>query len=146
MREARTEGSEGQRTEEEDRRTKRKDKRTERKDRVTGRKDRRAERKDRRTKKKDKKEPAWRKGLAESQIAEFEGLAKSFAEGRLVKNVLKETKKRVAAAEYYVKVMERTLDRGSTYPRTERDRLKKMLKAKPANATSWAGASTRGSA
>ena len=67
--------------------------------------------------------------MAESQIAEFEGLAKSFAEGRLVKNVLKETKKRVAAAEYYVKVMERTLDRGSTYPRTERDRLKKMLKA-----------------
>ena len=32
------------------------------------------------------------------------------------------------AAEYYVKTMERTLERGSKYPRSERERIKGILK------------------
>eukprot|EP01050_Picozoa_sp_SAG11_P018032 SAG11_NODE_2671_length_3110_cov_3.724012_1_plen_204_part_00 len=60
-------------------------------------------------KKKEVKVPAWRKGLKAGQIAEFEDLAKQFGSGRLSKNTLKQARIAAESAEYYVKVMERTV-------------------------------------
>eukprot|EP01052_Picozoa_sp_SAG31_P008472 SAG31_NODE_429_length_15801_cov_6.878551_11_plen_209_part_00 len=111
--------------------------------------------------KKEKPPPAWRKGLSDGQLIDFEEAAKKFSTGRLMKNTLKDTRamldngaaptsclrhvrspicwsvafhpsltphSRFAAAEYYVKTMERIQERGSKYPRTERERIKGILK------------------
>ena len=43
---------------------------------------------------------------------------------RLLKNSVKEAKQQAANAAYYVKVMERVLERGSKYPAAEKKRLK----------------------
>ena len=53
--------------------------------------------------------------------------AGALATGRLTKNTLKKTRAMVDNAEYYMKTMERVLERGSKYPRQERDRIKGML-------------------
>ena len=42
--------------------------------------------------KKEKPPPAWRKGLVDGQLIEFEEAAKKFSTGRLLKNTLKDTR------------------------------------------------------
>ena len=49
--------------------------------------------------------------------ADFELMAQQFTKGRLMKNTIKDTKAMLANAEYYVRTMERTLERGSKYVR-----------------------------
>merc|ERR1740117_1392858 len=78
--------------------------------------------------KKEKPQPAWRKGLVDGQLIEFEDAAKKFSTGRLMKNTLKDARRKLENAEYYVKTMERIQERGSKYPRAERERVKGILK------------------
>ena len=78
-------------------------------------------------KKPEKPAPEWKKKLKPGQLADFDLIAKQFGSGRLMKNTLKETRGMLRSAEYYVKTMERTLERGSKYPKTEKKRLRSML-------------------
>ena len=55
--------------------------------------------------------------LALVTCTDFELMAQQFTKGRLMKNTIKDTKAMLANAEYYVKTMERTLERGSKYVR-----------------------------
>ena len=78
-------------------------------------------------KKPEKPAPEWKKKLKPGQLADFDLITKQFSSGRLMKNTLKETRGMLRSAEYYVKTMERTLERGSKYPKTEKKRLRSML-------------------
>ena len=78
-------------------------------------------------KKPEKPAPEWKKKLKPGQLADFDLITKQFSSGRLTKNTLKETRGMLRSAEYYVKTMERTLERGSKYPKTEKKRLRSML-------------------
>jgi hypothetical protein len=61
--------------------------------------------------------------------ADFDLAAQQFTKGRLLKNTIKDTKAMLANAEYYVKTMERTLERGSKYVRPLRPPLPRALTA-----------------
>lgn len=60
--------------------------------------------------------------LALASCADFELMTQQFTKGRLLKNTIKETKALLTNAEYYVKTMERTLERGSKYVRCQMTR------------------------
>jgi hypothetical protein len=68
--------------------------------------------------------------LALASCADFELMTQQFTKGRLLKNTIKETKALLTNAEYYVKTMERTLERGSKYVRCQMTRWSWMLQTR----------------